>query len=337
MSESTADPGTGASTRMGGNKIAIVAVKILITGACFWYLSRQIEAGSIVSGLAGMDLRWLAVATLLLMLEIPLLALRWRAIVNAIAQRGWRAPAGAMIAIASISAFFSQVLPGIAHEGIRSWLLVRLGCGWRTGITCVVVDRAVGVGVLLVLTLVILQLPLGLSALGGFRGLVFAVYGASLLAAALALAFLPSLVPLLARYRYLRWAADLLESVRRVLISGSAPVVLGLALSVHALTILAIWCVGQAQGLTLSVGDAAVLFAIILGVALVPISIGGWGVRELALVTVLGRHGLPAEQTLLFSMCFGLAVALGALPGGVVWLFYPARPRRTSNPRLSRA
>ena len=37
--------------------------------------------------------------------------------------------------------------------------------------------------------------------------------------------------------------------------------------------------------------EAAVLFAIVLGVALVPISISGWGVRELAVVTLLGRHG----------------------------------------------
>ena len=39
-------------------------------------------------------------------------------------------------------------------------------------------DRAVGVGLLLVLTLLILQLPSSLSALGGFRDLVYAVYGA---------------------------------------------------------------------------------------------------------------------------------------------------------------
>jgi uncharacterized membrane protein YbhN (UPF0104 family) len=316
---------------MGGKKIAIVGAKFLITAGCFWYLSRQIEAGSILSGLARMDLRWLAVAIALRMLEIPLVALRWRAIVNAIAERGWRASVRAMMAVAAISAFFSQVLPGIVGEGIRSWLLARLGSGWRTAVISVVVHRGVGVGLLMALTLVILQLPSAVAILGGFRDLVFGVYGGCLLAATLALAFLPRLIPLLAQYLNLRWAADLLESVRRVLFGRSAPVVLGLALAVHALTILVIWCVGSARGLTLPLGEAAVLFTIILGVGLVPISIGGWGVRELALVTILGRHGVPPEQALLFSVCFGLVVVLGALPGGVVWLFYPAQPRRTSN------
>jgi glycosyltransferase 2 family protein len=322
MSEGAADTANPPTARRGGSKILLGVVKILITGACFWYLSRQIDASAMVAGIAHMDLRWIGLATLFLMLEIPLVAMRWRAIVNAIARPGWRAAPGNMIAIAAISAFFSQILPGIAGEGIRSWLLVRLRCGWRTGITSVVVDRAVGVGLLLVLTLLILQLPSGLSALGGFREMVFGVYGACVLAAALALLFLPNVIPLLARLRYLRWAADLLESVRRVLFGRSAAVVLGLALIVHALTILGIWCVGRAQGLTLPLSDAAVLFVVVLGVALIPISIGGWGVRELAVVTVLGRHGLAAEQALLFSVCFGVVLALSALPGGIVWIFY---------------
>ena len=324
MADSAADIESPPSARRGGSKILLAATKILITAGCFWYLSRQIDTGALLSGLSRMDLWWLSAATLLLMLEIPLVALRWRAIVNAIAQRGWHAPAGAMIAIAAISAFFSQVLPGIAGEGIRSWLLVRLGCGWRTGISSVVVDRAVGVGLLLVLTLLILQLPSSLSALGGFRDLVYAVYGACLLLGVVALTLLPKLIPLLARYRYSRWAADLLESVRCVLLGRSAAIVLGIGLAVHALTILAIWCVGRAQGLALPLGDAAVLFAIVLGVALVPISVGGWGVRELAVVTVLGRHGLPAEQALLFSVCFGFVLAMSSLPGGITWIFYSA-------------
>jgi hypothetical protein len=42
----------------------------------------------------------------------------------------------------------------------------------------------------------------------------------------------------------------------------------------------------------LPVTDAAVLFTVIIGVALVPISIGGWGLRELAVVSVLGGHGI---------------------------------------------
>jgi hypothetical protein len=89
------------------------------------------------------------------------------------------------------------------------------------------------------------------------------------------------------------------------------------------LTILVIWLVGRAQGLALPVFDCAVLFTVMVGVALAPISVGGWGLRELAVVSLLGAHGLAPERALIFSVCFGLVAVIGVLPGLVVWLLYP--------------
>jgi glycosyltransferase 2 family protein len=66
--------------------------------------------------------------------------------------------------------------------------------------------------------------------------------------------------------------------------------------------------------------DCAVLFTVMVGVALAPISVGGWGLRELAVVSLLGAHGLAPERALIFSVCFGLVAVIGVLPGLVVWL-----------------
>jgi hypothetical protein len=236
-----------------------------------------------------------------------------------------------MIVISAIGTFFSQVLPSIAGEGVRSWLLSRLGCGWRIAIMSVLIDRVVGVALLLILTVVILLLPSGF-ALAGLRDLVLTVYGTCLLTATVMLLFLRYLIPLLERHRYLRWVSSLMVSLRPVLFGRAAPVVLGLGLMVHALTIVALWSIGRAQGLMLPMSDAAVLFAVVLGVALIPISIGGWGVRELAVVSLLGRHGLAPEQALLFSVSFGIAAAVSSLPGGVAWIFYSS-PERTPQTR----
>jgi glycosyltransferase 2 family protein len=330
MTDNVAMRSGSRSAHKGAGKIALAALKIVITGGCFWYLSRQIDAASVAAGMAKMELRWVGLATFLMMMEIPLVGLRWRAVVNEISESGWRAPPGIIILIAAISSFFSQVLPSIAGEGVRSWLLARLGCGWRIGITSVLIDRAVGVGVLFVLTIFILFLPSGIAALGGFRDHVLAVYGTCIAVGVVTLLFLPRIIPVLDRYRYLRWASSLMASVRRVLFGRAAPAILGLGLAVHALTILALWCVGRAQGLTLPLTDAAVLFVVVLGVALVPISIGGWGVRELAIVSLLGRYGLAPEQALLFSVCFGIVLAVSALPGGVAWLFYAGPAPKTA-------
>jgi hypothetical protein len=59
-----------------------------------------------------------------------------------------------------------------------------------------------------------------------------------------------------------------------------------------------------------------------ISVALVPISIGGWGLRELAVISLLGNHGVPPDKALLFSVCFGLTLAVGSLPGALAWLLY---------------
>jgi hypothetical protein len=75
------------------------------------------------------------------------------------------------------------------------------------------------------------------------------------------------------------------------------------------------------------------LFTIVIGVVIVPISIGGWGLRELAVISLLAGYGVAPERALLFSVCFGLALAIGSLPGALVWLLYPFAPAHGSAER----
>jgi glycosyltransferase 2 family protein len=318
---------TSPSRAGGARKVAIV-VKLLVTGACFWYISRQIDLSEVLSSIALLDFRWAALAIFLLMLQLPLLGLRWRNIVDALAAGNERMTRAAIIVVAAIGAFFSQVLPSVAGEGVRAWFLVRLGSDWRNAVTSVVIDRAVGVGLLIVLGFVVLLLPSGLGALGGYRDVMLGVYCALLLLGAFGLLFAPKIVPRLAQWRYSRWLATLTAAVHRVLLGSSGPMIVGIGCLIHALTILVIWSLGRAQGILLPIPDAAVLMTIMIGVALVPISIGGWGLRELAIISLLGHHGMAPEKALLFSVSFGLAVAIGSLPGALAWLLYSFAPSR---------
>jgi uncharacterized membrane protein YbhN (UPF0104 family) len=311
-------------------KVAIIAAKLLVTGACFWYLSRQIDLGQVFSSIPLLELRWAALATLMVMLQIPLVAMRWREILHVLAAIDRRMTNTSIIAITAIGVFFTQVLPSVMGDGIRAWLLVRLGCEWRSAVTSVVIDRGVGAGLLIALGFVILLLPSGLSALGGYRDLVLMAYGTLLFAGAIVLLLLPRLIALLDRVPYLRWMAGLAASTRRVVLGPKSFVILGLACLIHALTILIIWSLGRAQGLVLPIPDAAVLFVVMVGVALVPVSINGWGLREVAVVTILGRHGVAPEQALVFSVCFGLVLAVGSLPGALAWLLYSLAPAKRS-------
>src|SRR5262245_5165133 len=198
---------TSPSRGGGREKVAIFAAKLLVTGACFWYVSRQIDLSQVLSAIPLLDFRWAALAILVAILEIPLLGLRWHNIVNALAAHDQQMARTAMIAVTAIGAFFSQVLPGVAAEGVRAWLLVRLGSNWRNAI-----DRGVGVSLLIMLGFVVLLLPSGLAAPGGYRNVVLVVYGALTLAGALGLWFAPTIVLRLARWRYSRWSQPWLQT-----------------------------------------------------------------------------------------------------------------------------
>jgi glycosyltransferase 2 family protein len=318
---------TSRRPRAGGaEKLAMFAAKLLVTGMCFWYVSRQIDLNQVLSAIPWLDFRWAAFAILVAMLEIPLVGMRWCKILDALGARNARMTTRAIIAVTAIGVFFAQVLPSVAGEGVRAWLLVRLGSDWRNAVTSVVIDRGVGGGLLIAAGFVILLLPSGLTALGGYRAVVLVVYGALLLAGVLGLLFAPRIVVPLCRWRYSRWLATLAVDARGVLLGPNGPMILGFGCLVHALTIVVIWSLGRAQGLLLPLPDAAVLLTVMAGVALVPITISGWGLRELAVISLLGHHGVAPETALLFSVCFGLTLAIGSLPGAVTWLIYSFAP-----------
>jgi len=314
-------------------KVAIFAAKLLVTGTCFWYVSRQIDLNQVRSAIPLLDFRWAALAILVAILEIPLSGLRWYNIVDSLGARNKQMTRIAMIAATAVGVFFAQVLPSVAGEGVRAWLLVRLGSSWRNAVTSVVIDRGVGVGLVIALGFVILLLPSGLTALGKYRDVVLVVDGALILAGVFGLLFASKIVPPLARWRYSRWFATLVADVHRVLLGSKGPVILTIGCLIHALTIIVVWSVGRAQGLALPLPDAAVLFTVMIGVVLIPISIGGWGLRELAVISLLASYGVAPERALLLSVCFGLALAFGSLPGALTWLLYPFPPTRQNAER----
>ena len=295
----TTRPSRGGATK----KLAIVAVKLLVTATCFWYLSRQVDTGQVLSAVRVLDFRWAAFATVVVMLQIPLVGLRWCAIVDELAAHSKRITPTIMVAVTAIGMFFAQVLPSLAGEGVRAWLLARRGYDWRNAVISVVIDRGIGAALVIALGFVILLFPSSLTALGGYREVVLVMYGCLLLAGGLGLLLAPQMDTLLGRWPYFRWLATLAAAARRVLVGPRGVVILALGCFIHALTIVVVWALGRAQGFMLPATDAAVLFTVMIGVALVPISISGWGVAGT-------RRDLAAWQS---WDCAGTSLALFGL------------------------
>jgi uncharacterized membrane protein YbhN (UPF0104 family) len=81
------------------------------------------------------------------------------------------------------------------------------------------------------------------------------------------------------------------------------------------------WCLAQSQHLGVSLVDFAILMPAVMLLVALPISAGGWGVREGAIVAALALVGVGTAPALLLSVEFGLIGTLVSLPGGVIWLY----------------
>ena len=307
----------------GAGKPVLFAAKLIVTAICLWYVLRRVNIGEAVRTLPTFDFRWLTFAVLLMLAQIPLLALRLQAIVQALELKPTRLTYLAANAVTAIYGLFAQALPSVVGEGVRAWMLTRLGCDWRTGLMSVMIDRGVGLGVLVSSAILILSLPSALNTLAGDRDTVRFVLGGVLVIGILGLLLTPRIAPLLQRWRYSYWIGSLAVDTRRALFGSQAAKILGASCLIHTVTIVVIWSISRAQGLSLSAVDCAVLFTVVMGIVLIPISVGGWGLREIAVVSLLGAHGVAPERALLFSLCLGLVFLVSALPGAIVWLLYP--------------
>jgi uncharacterized membrane protein YbhN (UPF0104 family) len=96
--------------------------------------------------------------------------------------------------------------------------------------------------------------------------------------------------------------------------------VFALAATTQLLNVLVFWMLGQSLGLTMAFDQWFIVVPTVLLISMLPISIGGWGVREGAMVVALRGFGIPTEEALLPSILFGLCAVTATLPGAIFWI-----------------
>jgi uncharacterized membrane protein YbhN (UPF0104 family) len=202
-------------------------------------------------------------------------------------------------------------------------LLRREGINTPRALAAVVLDRAFLMGVLLAacgLTFLTLADARNMGADRGTLNLVgagFFILAPAPLVGLLALGWLGK-----SGWPLFRKASELVAGpIRRILLR---PVqVVGLtALSVASFTNLALaaYFLTRGLGAPIDFTQTWLVMAPALLTASLPISLGGWGLRELTLVSGLAYVGIPATTGLGISLLFGLCGLLGTLPGLPLWL-----------------
>ena len=65
--------------------------------------------------------------------------------------------------------------------------------------------------------------------------------------------------------------------------------------------------------------DCLFLIQPVLLITSLPISIGGWGIREAAMIAIFALVGVPSSAAMVLSVQFGLLAMLVSTPGLVLW------------------
>ena len=154
-------------------------------------------------------------------------------------------------------------------------------------------------------------------------------YAASVLAGLIAVGilFVVTSKLILRSRRRIVWMKQKASAIRDLNKKLFAPTIL-LALGVTSLVIfllgsISVLIIAQAFSFSVPLANFLFIFPAIAIVAALPISIGGWGVRESAMVLGLGLLNVPPENALAISIAYGLVanlaiIILGSIANGIL-------------------
>lgn len=288
-----------------------------LTTATLIFVFRGIDRDVFARLLATQDRGLLAAATVFLLLQMLLGGERWRAILIAFI-RGEQPSQASVLAVFYSSIFFNCLPVGtVGGDVARVWLARRFALSLGQIVLSVLIDRVITVGALVILALATLPtIPSALARTAWLAG------AAILVATVLGFLLLGTIERILGRWRHLRlihFVVRMAEDVRQ-LTARSGAVALGYALASAACAGFAAYCIGRSLGLGVGPVAMVAVSSIMTLIVALPISVAGWGVREVSLVALLGVLGVDREAALVLSVEIGLITTLLSLPGGLVWL-----------------
>jgi uncharacterized membrane protein YbhN (UPF0104 family) len=260
----------------------------------------------------------LAITLVTLLAANLFVSLRWHVILSAeVPSPG----VGRLLKITFVGLFFNQALPtGIGGDAVRAWRCRKLGIGLGAAMRSILLDRACGYLVLVAIYTASLPRLLSILPEARQRASVAAVLGAGLLGL-LVLLCLDCLPRAMLRLGVIAPLAELSQESRRLFTHPRrCGIVLGLSILTIGLTILAFKLVANSVGSHLPLADWIMIVPPVSLIQLVPISLAGWGVREVVLVIALAPFGVPAETALATSVLLGLCLVIIGVPGGLLWL-----------------
>ncbi len=307
--------------RLKQSKIFSLSVKLGLSALALTVAFWDVNFVEMMGVLENQDHTTLLAAAALVVAQIIMGALRWQRVMTALAAKGEHVISMLQsFRLFYISVFFSACLVGtMGSDVVRAWLAKALHVPLPLAINSVIVDRIialVALGVLVLVTLPMVGTAVGISATYVLPLALLAILGGFW--------FIGQAARLLAPYRHVRivhWLLHFIGCLQLLLVHHKTTLVAIFYSAVaHFCYCLYAYVLAQGLGIDVTLLQCVILLPLVLLAVTLPISIGGWGVREVGLVGMFGLIGVPKAAALTLSIEMGLIGVVASLPGALLWL-----------------
>lgn len=285
---------------------AKVATRFAISAVLLFLIGQALDVADVLARLSTLDARWIGAALVLSLLQMLLLAWRWRFTAG---RLGIDLPFGEAVSEYYLGVFLNQLLPGgVSGDVSRAWRHARTPAPTGPAVRAVILERLTAQVVMTTVALFSVLYLLGWSVL----------QQAAAAGAAIGLAMVV-VRRLVRRAEPGSWRARIWADTRAaVLVRDALPFQFVTSLvatsSYVALFLMAARAIGVPTGTAMLVP----LVAPVLMTMLIPITVAGWGVREGAAAALWGLVGLTPEDGVAVSIAYGLLVLVSSAPGALV-------------------
>jgi uncharacterized protein (TIRG00374 family) len=306
----------------GVRRRAPLALRILVSAALLAAVLLYADVGEVWAAVRDGHWGWFAVALVVMSCCVVLGAFRWWLLLEG---AGIHVPARESIRPYAISFALNLLLPtALAGDAVRTWVLGRRSGRLLGAAAATVVDRltalaclfAVGWGAYAV----------DRDAVPGSVLVAFAWVTAGL-AVALALAIMAAVGVRPLVHRLPERVANMIRDSWRIVRgwAGSGQLVLSviaLGLMYQVLVVAVFVLAAKTVGVELSFALAAVSTPMVVLATLIPISVGGLGIREGGFVILLGQAGIDAADATVVSLLSATTILIAsAAVAGATYLF----------------
>lgn len=287
-------------------------LKVLISFGLLVYCARFID----VEQLRKLEVQWvwIAIAWALVLIDYVIGAIRFKALADVVS----RLSISTHIKYYFWSGFFNAALPSsIGGDAMRMIWLRGHGVPTKAAVSLVFFERVLGLLTLILIAvfgMLMVEIP---SALQALITALWLWSGVGLFAAL-------ALILILKESQLIQKPLQTTSKVFMQLGLAKCAVILGLSLFYQIITVTITIFVAKSIGLELSAAVWFFTVPLVWLLTVLPISVGGLGVREIGFVFLLGAFGQYQEQAIVLGLLSFLVYLLGGLVGGA-WYVYGSR------------